>query len=512
MKIVSIFHRAVSKKLKHKRWNVRTNKKMLSLDEVLHALKKDPTSRLLERVGRAQCTPLLEAIVEKRQDDIDFLLSLKANVHARHEYGDSAIHIASQQNNPELVVQLVNCRANVDALSRIRMTPLMGAIIHGQDRLVDTLLRIGASVHIHNKHGVTPLYLAVNHNHVACVIMLMTYGADPYVRHEGISSPVERAVELNYHESLHEMVERTDIRKQPILHSLIEFSIRKKHTMCMEILLHDGIHLNHLLFYAIEKACLDGVILLFQRGANSNCKDVSHRTPIVWAAVYNDRPLFDVCLQYGADINASNPPVLGILARHGGVPFVKYALSKGANINKDYQNSTPLIEAARYGNEDVIHVLIQHGANISYRNVFKESAADIASYNYHHSCNELLKKAEALSQLTYGHDMFSEMLTVTIPTVTWVHALSKPARRKAMDILLETRYDEMACFVALFEGEDKMLKRFRQGEDVCFSESWLRGLVRPLGNRMYRRRLVRYLVQPYHVRQAFHTLTDALSG
>jgi ankyrin repeat protein len=266
------------------------------------------------------------------------------------------------------------------------------------------------------------------------------------------------------------------------------------------------------LFYAIEKAYLDGVILLFQHGADANCTDFSHRTPILWAAVYNDRALFDVCLQYGADINAAKPSVLNILVRQGHNPFVKYALSKGAKINKDYQNSTPLIEAARYGNYSTIHVLIQHGADLSYRNGFNESAADIASYNYHHSCHELLKKAEALSQLTYGDDMFSEMLNMTIPKETWSHALSKPARRKAMDILLETRYDEIACFVALFEGEDRVLKRFRQGEDVCFSESWLRGFVRPLGNGMCRRRLVRYLVQPYHVRQAFHTLTDALSG
>lgn len=488
---------------------------MASLDEVLSVLKKDPTSHLLERTGRNKCTPLLEAIAEKRYDDVDFLLSLKANVHARHEYGDSAIHMASQLNHPELVVQLVNCGANVDAWSRIRMTPLMGAIIHGQDRLVDTLLRIGASVHIHNKHGVTPLYLAVNHNHVACVIMLLTHGADPYVRYEGLSSPVERAVEFNYDESLHEIVQRTDIRKQPMLISLIELSIQKKHTLCLEELLHDKIDqaiLNHLLFYAMEKSYLEGVLLLFQYGADADCTDFCERTPILWAANYHDRSLFDACLQYGADINKSSPTVLSVLCRHGNVAFVKYALSKGANINAMNRNTTALIEAARYGNDATIHALIQHGADLSMTNLFKESASQIARYNYHHSCHALLTKAEALSRLKYQDDLFSEMLDVSITKLTWVRALSKPARRKAMDILLETRQDEIACFVALFEGEDAVLKRFRQGEDVCFSESWLRGFVRPLGNGMCRRRLVRYLVHPYAVRHAFHQLTDAFSG
>ena len=171
-----------------------------------------------------------------------------------------------------------------------------------------------------------------------------------------------------------------------------------------------------------------------------------------------------------------------------------------------------MIEAARYGNDAVIHVLIKHGADLSYRNGFKESAADIASYNYFHSCHDLLTKAEALSQLSYEHDMFYEMLHITIPQETWIHALSKPARRKALDILLETRQDEKACYVALFEGEDKVLKRYRQGEEVCFSESWLRGLVRPLGNRMYCRKLLQYLVHPRKVREVFQFVFPYFSG
>ena len=440
---------------------------------------------------------------------------LQADLRARHEYGDSAIIMACEQNNPEFVIQLVNCGANVDEWNRHRMTPLMASISLEHDRMVDTLLTLGANVNIHNTNGITPLYIAVNKNRLACVIMLLNYGADPYARHFGLDCPVQRAVEFNYDDSLHEIVQKTDLREQPLLISLIELSIRKKHTTCLLELLHDNIDrsmLNHLLFYAIEKAYLDGVVLLFQHGADANCMDISHRTPIVWAAIYNDRPLFDVCLHNGADINKSKDNILGILARHGRVPFVKYALSKGALINKVYQNSTALIEAARYGNEEVIHVLIKHGADLSFRNVFKESASDIASYNYFRSCHQLLKTAEMLCQLTYNHDMFSEMVQITIPQETWVHALSKPARRKALDILLETRQDEIACFVALFEGEDRVLKQFRKGEDVRFSESWLRGLVRPLGNRMYRRTLIRYLVHPYQVRSAFREVMVSFSG
>ncbi len=485
----------------------------LSLDEVLVLLKTNPTPDLLERVNDAR-TPLLEAINEKRQDDIDYLLAQKANVHARHE-GDSAIIMACQQNNPELVIQLVNCGANVDEWNRQHMTPLMVAVTHERDRLVHTLLTLGAAVNTQNKHGITPLYLAVNHNRVACAIMLLMHGADPYVRPFGLECPVQRTIELNCNEILHEMVERTDLRHQPILNSLIELSIRKKQTMCLEELLYDKIPtsiLNQLLFYAIEKAYLDGALLLFQHGADANCTDFSRRTPIVWAAVYNDRPLFDMCLQYGADINKSKPPVLGILARHGNVAFVKHALSKGAKINQEYQHSTPLIEAARYGNDAVIHVLIQYGADMTHRNVFKESAADIAKYNYHHACHELLKTAEQLASLPYAHDMCTEMQTITIPKETWIHALSKPARRKAWDILLETRQDEIACFVALFEGEDRVLRQFRKGEEVHFSESWLRGLVRPSGNRMYRRRLLRYLVHPYAVRRVFQSVAPYFSG
>lgn len=487
----------------------------LSLDEVLALLKSDPTPDLLERVNDTQCTPLLEAINEKRQEDIDFLLSQKANVHARDEYNESPIIIACKQNNPELVIQLVNCGANVDEWIRSTMTPLMFAIAHDRHLMVNVLLTLGATVNIHNKHGVTPLCVAVQHNRVVCGMMLLMHGADPYIRHFGRECPVQRTVEFNFHEILHEIVQMTDIREQPILYSLIELSIQKKHTMCLAELLHDKIDqqiLNQLLFYAIEKAYMEEVVLLFQHGADANCTDFCERTPILWAANYRDRELFDICLDYGADINKSSPTVLSILCRHGNVSFVKHALSKGAKINTMNRNTTALIEAARYGNDDIIHILIQHGADVSIKNLFKESPSQIAHYNYHHTCKTLLQKVEQLATLPYTHDMFSEMLNITITHETWVHALSKPARRKAIDILLETRQDEIACFVALFEGEDRVLQQFRKGEEVHFSESWVRGLVRPSGNRMYRRKLLRYLVHPYTVRHAFHQLTSAFSG
>jgi ankyrin repeat protein len=488
---------------------------MSSLEEVIQILKMNPTSDVLDGLNSITgYTPLMDAITANRQEDIDFLLSQKANVHV-NVFGNSAILMACKQNNPELVIQLVNCGANVNDTTNNNMTPLMIAIMRKYDRLVDTLLSLGASVNSMSIYGSTPLYMAVNENSMACVMMLLTYGADPYK--ETISKPcaAELAIEFNYSECLYEMVQQTDLIHQPVWPKLLDRAIQRKCTPCFMELLHKNMEddlLNRLLFYSIEKVYYEGVQLLFQYGANPNCTDLCKRTPILWAANFHNKELFNLCIEYGADINKSRPSVLNILCRHGDIAFVKYALSKGADVNSMIMNSTPLMEAARYGNDGVIHMLIQHGANVSCMNIYKETAANIALYHYHYSCHQLLTEVMRLNQLLYPHDMLTEMIHVNIPCETWYHSLSKEARHKAMDTILSVRQDEIACFVALFEGEDRLLKKFREGEEVAFSESWLRGFVRPSGNRMFRKRLMKYMVHPHEVRHTLRLLAPCFSG
>ena len=160
----------------------------------------------------------------------------------------------------------------------------------------------------------------------------------------------------------------------------------------------------------------------------------------------------------------------------------------------------------------MIHLLIQFGANVTLKNSNGDTAAKIGLYTANQTCYQILQESLLLSALPYTHDMLTEMLRINLPYETWVSVLSKESRKKSCDLLREYYVDEMACFVALFEGEDRALQEFREGKMVNFSDAWLRGWTRPMGNRMNRRRLVNYLVHPQTHRYIFRQLMVAFSA
>jgi len=491
---------------------------MATLKEVMDELSTNPTSSVLERLHpNTKYTPLMEAIVFKQPDTITRLLDLKANVHVKHMYGDSAMMMACKQQDVRLFTQLVDYGAYIDSRNHNEHTPLMMAIMNRYDMLIPTILQLGGSVHKKDPLGNTPLMLAVLHNHSACIPLLLEYGSNPYLQSYTNYSSYERAVAFNHVNCIHVLMVLTDIRNQPLWYTMIESAIRNQFTDCLEELIRHGkptdlTPFNMLLFYAIEKKYVKGVDLLFKYGASPYCTDWSHRTPIVWGAIHENKELLEVCLKYGAEINPINYSILNILCIYGNTPLVRYVISKGANINRVLKESTPLMEAARYGHDHLVHLLIQFGANVNVVNTFKETATDIALYTINMSCHAVLHDAQRLSKLSYTHDMLTEMFRITLPHETWVSALSKEARQKSCELLRASDVDEIACFIALFEGEDRVLKAFREGQLVHFSESWIRGLCRPLGNRMYRRNVISYLVHPRKVRHLFRQLTSAFSA
>lgn len=496
----------------------------LSLDQVLNELDKDPTSSIVERIHpRTKNTPLMEAILAERSEDITHLLELKANVNVKHKCGDSAIHMACKKEKVNLIKELLRYGSDINDRNRNHLTPLMYAIMN-HEAFVPTILEVGGSVYKRDALGNTPLMLAVKHNVSSCIAPLLRYGADPYAKeYSGYSGDTafEKAIEHNHVECLRILIERTNIRYQPLIHTLCELAIHHQCTDCLEeILVHGIFHhkkkeestLNMLVFYAIEKKYLAGVRLLFKYGASPHALDWNHRTPIVWGAIHQNKSLIDVCLIYGATIDPSHYSLLHLLCIHGNTELVRYVISKGANINRMYRGNTALMEAARHGHYNLIHLLIQFGADVTPTDSSGRTARDIALLNYKVSCHQVLHDAQRLATLPDTHDMLNEMFHITLPHETWVSALSKNARIISCAMLHDCYVDEIACFVALFEGEDRVLNAFRKGQIIQFSESWIRGLCRPLGNRMYRRNLVSYLVHPRSVRHLFRQLTSAFSA
>jgi ankyrin repeat protein len=66
------------------------------------------------------------------------------------------------------------------------------------------------------------------------------------------------------------------------------------------------------------------------------------------------------------------------------------------NVNlTDAQGNTPLIEASRFGHDDVVRVLIERGANLNAKNKEGQTALMLAVKNGHDDVVRRLKEAGA---------------------------------------------------------------------------------------------------------------------
>lgn len=80
------------------------------------------------------------------------------------KYGESLLHVGGRGNPEEILITLLKCGYNVNALDKFNQTPLFGAIQNGQLDICRILLDAGANPNHQDINGNTPLIAAVNAN------------------------------------------------------------------------------------------------------------------------------------------------------------------------------------------------------------------------------------------------------------------------------------------------------------------------------------------------------------
>jgi hypothetical protein len=96
-------------------------------------------------------------------------------------------------------------------------------------------------------------------------------------------------------------------------------------------------------------------------------------------AFYPELDISELLLMISANANSLvdsiHMPLLCIASRNGYISFVELLLKYHAKINlttKNNENKTALILAAEYGHEHVVKLLIDHSADVSFLDIFKQ--------------------------------------------------------------------------------------------------------------------------------------------
>jgi ankyrin repeat protein len=89
-------------------------------------------------------------------------------------------------------------------------------------------------------------------------------------------------------------------------------------------------------------------------------------------------------VESGVDINYTDREGVGLLDEaiiNGNIEFIEYLLDYkdiDPNITKRKSGMTPLIQAACYGNIELVKILISHGADLNIKDKMNLSAIDYA--------------------------------------------------------------------------------------------------------------------------------------
>ncbi|KAF0694458.1 Aste57867_14672 [Aphanomyces stellatus] len=110
--------------------------------------------------------------------DLSVRMLLKAGAQpygALGPRGDSALHVAVQENHLQVVRVLVHGGAPLETQNQLGYTALHVACMQGHASIAAYLLRKGASVHATNAHGDTPLAKACQMHHRRLVDLLVSH-------------------------------------------------------------------------------------------------------------------------------------------------------------------------------------------------------------------------------------------------------------------------------------------------------------------------------------------------
>lgn len=308
---------------------------------------------------------LIEAIKRRDIKAAEALIARHANINAALPNGATALAWAVFLDLPEAAGKLIDAGANVNTRGDYGETPLTLALANGNAELTRRLLKAGADPRATRWNGETALMIAAGVGSVEEVKLLLDAGLDVNAA-EG-----EKGQDA------------------------LMWAAAEGHPEVVDLLLQRGANVKATsksgftaLLFATMRNDSASVQRLIQAGADANyaLPDKEKTKVLVVAGAYKSTQAAIALLDGGADPNVADRrgrTPLHLAAEAGSLELVRKLVSKGANLDAQTEKmplpvdaiyrlpggeQTPLLLAAKYNHVDVMHVLIEAGADIKLKN------------------------------------------------------------------------------------------------------------------------------------------------
>ena len=304
----------------------------------------------------------------------------------------SALLIAAARANKDIVELLIAAGASVHVVDGLGETPLHKVSAKGHKDIVELLIDKGAQIDVKAKNGCTPLYVAASSQHKHITQLLLDYGA---VMEPDIALMLED-IELVKHYLDRGVDANSKLAKGYTTgESWLNKAVAYQNRNLVELLLNHGAIVNdktgtfkssplHRATKGIKGRVYRNICeLLIARGADVNAEDKYGKTPLHGAAECGNQDIVEFLLDCGADVNAldlSKSSPLFEAARLHNPQAAKSLLSRGASVNlTDAEGWTPLLRAFQQSdNDEIVKVLVTHGADVNVRGCRDESPLHLA--------------------------------------------------------------------------------------------------------------------------------------
>jgi ankyrin repeat protein len=358
---------------------------------------------VLTASSAAAQTTVADAAMRGDRAAVRAAVARKADVHATHVDGSTALHWAAERDDLDMADVLIRAGARVTAATREGVTPLQLAAINGSAPMISRLMKAGADPNAaltpagdtalmmaartgapdalrvlleagaavnarETWGGTTPLLWAASEGHVEAARLLIAGGADVTARSHYVAAANGRGFEGRTPVS-----EKADGRVEEFASGWLTplmIAAREGHTPLTRLLVSAGADVNALagdgktaLALAIFNGNYEDASLLIDSKADVNLADAQRFTPLFWAV---DRR------------NMETAPNFPWMVTADPLPLVRKLLYAGANPNAVVNNTprarmregaprivfaTALMRAAFAADRELVELLLEHGAD-----------------------------------------------------------------------------------------------------------------------------------------------------
>lgn len=320
----------------------------------------------LKVTDRRGQTALMGAVISDCIDTVQLVLSYEPNLEALSDFGETALmcslpaldNVIVEEYDSAILELLLDKGANPNTCNSIIWTTVLHqSCIAGLIQPTRLLLRHCALVDIPDINGVTPLQCAYQSGNVALVLELLDAGADPDIWWRGANTPLNRCVHDGNLSMFRVFLERADVNaisrsglapiheacKEPGCLAFLELILKRPEVdvnMPVRTSLGAFRQYNGEPLTAIHLAARRGdysaAELLLQAGADTGIISNVQYTPLHYAALCKSTSLARLLIEHNACVNA---------------------------VSRQAGRKTPLSIAVSHGDEDMVALLIQHGAD-----------------------------------------------------------------------------------------------------------------------------------------------------